>query len=95
MREDRRKIPRALPLLRNLPCTLLATAMQRSQCARFLPQRQATGEKPASVEHLVKQGETLYSIAHAYKTSVENIRQANSFLVERPLRAGDVLTIQR
>ena len=53
------------------------------------------GEKPASVEHLVKQGETLYSIAHAYKTSVENIRQANSFLVERPLRAGDVLTIQR
>jgi LysM repeat protein len=52
-------------------------------------------DKPASVEHLVKQGETLYSIAHAYKTSVENIRQANSFLGERPLRAGDVLTIQR
>jgi membrane-bound lytic murein transglycosylase D len=55
----------------------------------------SAGDKPASVEHLVKQGETLYSIAHAYKTSVENIRQANSFLGERPLRAGDVLTIQR
>jgi LysM repeat protein len=53
------------------------------------------GEKPASVEHRVKQGETLYSIAHAYKTSVESIRQANSFLGERPLKAGDVLTIQR
>jgi peptidoglycan lytic transglycosylase D len=53
------------------------------------------GEKPASVEHHVKQGETLYSIAHAYKTSVESIRQANSFLDERPLKAGDVLTIQR
>ena len=52
-------------------------------------------EKPASVEHRVKQGETLYSIAHAYKTSVENIRQANSFLTERPLKAGDVLTIQQ
>jgi LysM repeat protein len=51
--------------------------------------------KPASVEHHVKQGETLYSIAHAYKTSVESIRQANSFLDERPLKAGDVLTIQR
>jgi len=53
------------------------------------------GDKPASAEHLVKQGETLYSIAHAYKTSVESIRQANSFLGERPLKAGDVLTIQR
>jgi len=52
-------------------------------------------DKPAIVEHRVKQGETLYSIAHAYKTSVESIRQANSFLGERPLRAGDVLTIQR
>jgi membrane-bound lytic murein transglycosylase D len=51
--------------------------------------------KAASVEHHVKQGETLYSIAHAYKTSVESIRQANSFLDERPLKAGDVLTIQR
>jgi LysM repeat protein len=47
------------------------------------------------VEHHVKQGETLYSIAHAYKTSVESIRQTNSFLDERPLKAGDVLTIQR
>jgi membrane-bound lytic murein transglycosylase D len=54
-----------------------------------------TASKPASVEHHVKQGETLYSIAHAYKTSVESIRQANSFLDERPLKAGDVLTIQR
>ena len=52
-------------------------------------------EKPGTVEHRVKQGETLYSIAHAYKTSVASIRQLNSFLGERPLRAGDVLTIQR
>ena len=55
----------------------------------------SAGDKPATVEHHVKQGETLYSIAHAYKTSVESIRQANSFLGERPLKAGDVLTIQR
>jgi len=53
------------------------------------------GARPATVEHHVKQGETLYSIAHAYKTSVESIRQTNSFLDERPLKAGDVLTIQR
>ncbi|HEY4949260.1 MAG TPA: LysM peptidoglycan-binding domain-containing protein [Candidatus Acidoferrales bacterium] len=55
----------------------------------------SAGDKSATVEHHVKQGETLYSIAHAYKTSVESIRQANSFLGERPLKAGDVLTIQR
>jgi membrane-bound lytic murein transglycosylase D len=53
------------------------------------------GDRAATVVHHVKQGETLYSIAHAYKTSVESIRQANSFLDERPLKAGDVLTIQR
>jgi membrane-bound lytic murein transglycosylase D len=52
-------------------------------------------DKPSTLEHHVKQGETLYSIARAYKTSVESIRQANSFLDERPLKAGDVLTIQR
>jgi membrane-bound lytic murein transglycosylase D len=52
-------------------------------------------DKPGTVEHHVKQGETLYSIAHAYKTSVASIRQLNAFLGERPLQAGDVLTIQR
>jgi membrane-bound lytic murein transglycosylase D len=55
----------------------------------------SAGDRPTTVEHHVKQGETLYSIAHAYKTSVESIRQLNAFLGERPLKAGDVLTIQR
>jgi membrane-bound lytic murein transglycosylase D len=48
-----------------------------------------------SRHHVVKQGETLYSIAHAYRTTVESIREANPFLGERPLEAGDVLNIQR
>ena len=55
----------------------------------------STDDKTGTVEHRVKQGETLYSIAHAYKTSVASIRQSNAFLGERPLQAGDVLTIQR
>ncbi len=46
-------------------------------------------------QHRVKQGETLYSIAHAYGTTVESLRAANPFLGERALEAGDVLTIQR
>jgi len=51
--------------------------------------------KGEPVQHHVKAGETLYSIAHAYKTSVSALRQSNPFLADRPLEAGDVLTIQR
>ncbi|MGC1796790.1 MAG: LysM peptidoglycan-binding domain-containing protein [Candidatus Acidiferrales bacterium] len=52
-------------------------------------------DKSSPRQHRVKRGETLYSIAHAYGITVENIRDANPFLGERPLEAGDVLTIQR
>ncbi len=52
-------------------------------------------ERPETVEHRVKPGETVYSIARAYQTSVTAIRQANPFLAERPLQAGDLLAIQR
>ena len=52
-------------------------------------------DKSGPRRHLVKQGETLYSIAHAYKTTVESLRDANPFLGERPLEAGDILTIER
>jgi membrane-bound lytic murein transglycosylase D len=55
----------------------------------------AQSEKPSSLEHRVKPGETLYSIAHDYQTSVSALRQSNPFLADRPLQAGDVLTIQR
>jgi len=44
-------------------------------------------------QHRVKQGETLYSIAHAYKVSVDNLKEANPFLAERPIQPGDVLAI--
>ena len=52
-------------------------------------------EGPQNLEHRVKPGETIYSIAHEYQTSVSAIRQSNPFLAGRPLQAGDVLTIQR
>ena len=48
-----------------------------------------------TVEYRVKPGETLYSIARAHQTSVSALRQANPFLTDRELHAGDVLTIQR
>lgn len=46
------------------------------------------------VEHRVKSGETLYSIARSYGTTVSALKQSNSFLAARALQAGDVLVIQ-
>jgi membrane-bound lytic murein transglycosylase D len=52
-------------------------------------------EKGEPVQHRVKKGETLYSIARAYGTSVTALKNSNPFLADRALEAGDVLTIQR
>ncbi len=52
-------------------------------------------EKPETLAHRVKPGETVYSIAREYQTTVSAIRQANPFLADRALRAGDVVSIQR
>lgn len=54
-----------------------------------------SSDQPKTLEHRVKPGETVYSIAHEYGTTVSAIRQTNAFLADRPLQAGDVLTIQR
>jgi LysM repeat protein len=60
------------------------------------PQNVSAGEADLSGQrqHRVKQGETLYSIAHAYKVSVDNLREANPFLAERPIQPGDLLAIR-
>lgn len=47
------------------------------------------------VRHRVRRGETLYSIARQYGTTVAALRAANPALANRGLEAGDVLTIQR
>jgi LysM repeat protein len=47
----------------------------------------------SSVVHRVKQGETLWSIARAYQTTVEAIQAGNRYLFSRPLQVGDTLTI--
>jgi membrane-bound lytic murein transglycosylase D len=54
-----------------------------------------TSEQPDAVEHRVKRGETLYSIARAYGTTVASLRQSNPFLASRTLAAGDVLKVYR
>ena len=45
------------------------------------------------VVHRVKPGETLYSIARNYQTTVEALRSGNRFLLNRSLEAGDTLRI--
>jgi membrane-bound lytic murein transglycosylase D len=74
----------------------------KSKSAKSAPGGAATqnvsaGDKDIATQrqHRVQQGETLYSIAHAYKTTVDNLKEANPFLAERPIQPGDVLTIQR
>jgi membrane-bound lytic murein transglycosylase D len=52
-------------------------------------------ESQEALQHRVKPGETLYSIARTYRTTVSALRQSNPFLAERPLEAGDLITVQR
>ena len=52
-------------------------------------------EEQEALRHRVEAGETLYSIARTYRTTVSALRQSNPFLADRSLEAGDVLTIQR
>jgi membrane-bound lytic murein transglycosylase D len=47
----------------------------------------------STVMHRVKAGETLWSIARAYQTTVEAIQAGNRYLFSRPLQVGDTLTI--
>jgi membrane-bound lytic murein transglycosylase D len=49
--------------------------------------------RSAAVVHHVKPGETLWSIARAYRTTVEALQSGNKYLFSRPLQEGDTLTI--
>ena len=73
------------------------TALKRSaqnRDAGNLEDVSTAGPKKGTA-HKVKPGETLYSIARYYQTSVSALRQSNPFLADRPLEAGDILTISR
>ena len=71
------------------------TAAPGTVIARRDGPRDVTVMEPASstVVHRVKQGETLWSIARAYRTTVEAIESGNRYLFSRPLQVGDTLTI--
>ena len=50
-------------------------------------------QSATAVEHRVKAGETLTSIARAYRTTVQALERANPFLNRRPLEVGDLLVV--
>jgi membrane-bound lytic murein transglycosylase D len=52
-----------------------------------------SSQPPGTVVHKVQQGETLWSIAQAYRTTAEALRAGNRFLFTRPLHVGDQLMI--
>jgi membrane-bound lytic murein transglycosylase D len=64
---------------------------QRNGAPRNLPVMEARSS--SAVVHHVKPGETLWSIARAYQTTVEAIQAGNRYLFSRPLQVGDTLTI--
>jgi peptidoglycan lytic transglycosylase D len=60
--------------------------------------RNASSRRPSSTEtvaHHVRPGETLYSIAREYQTTIAALRAWNPFLADRGLEAGDILSIER
>jgi membrane-bound lytic murein transglycosylase D len=66
------------------------TVIARRDGPRDVPVMEAAS---STVVHHVKQGETLWSIARAYRTTVEAIQSGNRYLFSRPLQVGDTLTI--
>ena len=68
-------------------------AASKSQEAHSEAAHEAAQSKAAATRHKVKPGETLYSIARQYGTSVDALRDANPELKHRSLEAGDTLNV--
>jgi membrane-bound lytic murein transglycosylase D len=79
--------------------TTRASAPARAASARAPSVAAKTPVAPAAsgtpVVHRVRAGETLWSIARTYQTTVQNLREENRFLQSRGLQAGDRLTVPR
>ena len=77
---------------RPAPAQASAQKSMKPKGLKSAPPPAAPGGQSA-VTHAVKAGETLWSIAHMYQTTVDAIRAANPFLAGNALHVGDQLTI--
>ena len=84
------------------PATPAATAGKTATVASASPPASGTqimatagggAANSTPVVHRVQRGETLWSIAQSYRTTVESLRVANPFLLSRGLQAGDFLKV--
>ena len=55
--------------------------------------RTAQAASPSAKVHIVRAGESLWSLARRYGVTVQTLRTANSLSPSRPLLAGQRLTI--
>ena len=77
---------------RPTPQAARAAASTKNSAAKTVAAAPASPEGQPLI-HQVRAGETLWSIARAYQTTVEALRAANSFLLSRQLKGGDQLMI--
>lgn len=81
------------------PAVLAAAALTLGAgCFSSAPRRSTSSANQYAasgqpVEHVVRPGETVYHIAHAYGVSVASLMTANHLSDARDLRVGEVLTI--
>ena len=75
----------------HLPVSPGSAAEAESASKRKRGHKLGAAQPSAPVRHTVRQGETLYSIANNYRTSVPALKQANAHLAT--LRPGMVLVI--
>jgi membrane-bound lytic murein transglycosylase D len=84
------------------PATRAPSKAESGDAARLKSVSQRPGQHAAPLSetrsggatiHLVQAGDTLWSIARAYQTSVEALHRANRFLSSRQIQPGDQLRI--
>jgi membrane-bound lytic murein transglycosylase D len=70
-------------------------ARRSSEGERSTPRGESRGQARRVAEHTVKSGETLWSIARTYDSSVEAIRDANGMNADSVLQPGQKIRVPR
>ena len=87
------RIPAKAPLKAAVGETVAAEVNVEAKAETTSAVKAEARTETKAMVHRVLPGETLWSIAKAYKTTVEALRSGNQFLFSRPLQAGDTLMI--
>ena len=86
---DKLKVGRVLTVPTN---TYVAKKKSTKKIAHKVSKKKST---PKIVKHSIKSGETLYTIAHANHTTIEEVRKVNSLKKGETLKVGRVLRVPK